>query len=147
MRLEVEERRRELERLLREDFERRYAEERRAADERQEAALHALRNAAAGRELELQRDYQAVVETQQAEIEALREQVERQAREAKEARQNELRKVKSQAESRERELRRTQASKLSETSDAAERRVASSRPRERRTTGRYGHATPRRSRA
>jgi hypothetical protein len=125
MRLEVEERKEELERRLREDFERRFAEERQAADERQEAALHTLRNAAAGRELELQKDYQAVVETQQTEIESLREQVEQQAREAEEVRQKELRKVKAQAESRERELRRTQASKLSETSDAADRRVAS----------------------
>src|SRR5215217_8491846 len=51
MRLEVEKQKEDLERRLREEFERRYGHERRASDERQEAALHALRNAAAGREL------------------------------------------------------------------------------------------------
>src|SRR3712207_7050652 len=54
MLLGVEERKEEFERRLREDFERRYRDERRAADERQEASLQALRNAAAGREVELQ---------------------------------------------------------------------------------------------
>ena len=125
MLLEVEERKEEVERRLREDFERRYGAERRAADERQEASLQALRNAAAGREVELQKDYQAVVETQQAEIESLREQMEQQARGAEEARQQELRKIKAQAKSRERKLRQAQASKLSQASEAADRRVAS----------------------
>ena len=125
MLLEVEERKEEVERHLREDFERRYGAERRAADERQEASLQALRNAAAGRELELQKDYQAVVEVQQAEIESLRDQLEEKTREAEETRQQELRKIKAQAESREREIRQAQASKLSEASEAADRRVAS----------------------
>jgi DNA repair exonuclease SbcCD ATPase subunit len=125
MSLEVEARKEELEQTLREDFERRYSEERRADDERHEAALQALRNAAAGREFELQQDYQAVVESQQLEIESLREQMEQQAREAEELRKKALRDVKALAESRERELRRSQASKLSETGEAADRRVAS----------------------
>ena len=125
MLLEVEKRKEEVERHLREDFERRYGAERRAADERQEASLQALRNAAAGRELELQKDYQAVVEVQQAEIESLRDQLEEKTREAEETRQQELHKIKAQAESREREIRQAQASKLSETSEAADRRVAS----------------------
>jgi hypothetical protein len=125
MRLEVEKQKEDLEHRLREEFERRYGHERRASDERQEAALQALRNAAAGRELELQTDYQAVVETQQAEIESLREHMEQRAREAQELHQRELRKVKAQAEAREQELRQAQASKLSDTSDAADRRVAS----------------------
>lgn len=125
MLLEVGERKEEVERHLREDFEQRYGAERRAADERQEASLQALRNAAAGRELELQKDYQAVVEAQQAEIESLREQLEEKTREAEETRQQELRKIKAQAESREREIRQVQASKLLEASKAADRRVAS----------------------
>ena len=124
MLLEVEERKEEVERHLREEFERRYGAERRAADERQEASLQALRNAAAGRELELQKDYQAVVEVQQAEIESLRDQLEEKTREAEETRQQEMRKIKAQAESREREIRQAQASKLSETREAADRRVA-----------------------
>jgi hypothetical protein len=125
VRLEVEERKEELEQLLGEDFERRLAEHQRAADERHEAALQALRNAAAGRELELQTDYQAVVESQQAEIESLREQMERQSREAEELRKKELRQIKALAETRERELRQAQATRLSETREAADRRLAS----------------------
>ena len=125
MQLEVEQRKGELDWRLRDEFERRYGEERRAADERQETALHALRNAAAGRELELQNDYQAVIESQQSELESLREQLEQQQRESEGTRQQELRKIKAQAENREQELRRSQASKLSETNEAADRRVAS----------------------
>ena len=125
MRLEVEERKEELEQILKEDFERRLAAQQRAADERHEVALQAFKNAAAGRELELQTDYQAVVESQQAEIESLREQMERQSREAAELRKKELRQVKTLSENRERELRQAQAGKLSETNQAADRRVAS----------------------
>jgi chromosome segregation ATPase len=125
VRLEVEERKEELEQILKEDFERRLAAQQRAADERHEVALQALKNAAAGRELELQTDYQAVVESQQAEIESLREQMERQSREAAELRKKELRQVKTLSENRERELRQAQAGKLAETNQAADRRVAS----------------------
>jgi hypothetical protein len=120
----LEEQGADLERTLTEDFERRLAEERRTAGERQEAALQALRSAAAGRELELRTDYQAVVETQQAEIESLREEIERRNREAEELRRKELREVKAVAENRERELRQTQAAKLAEANEAADRRVA-----------------------
>jgi hypothetical protein len=66
-----------------------------------------------------------VIETQQAEIESLREQMEQQTREAEELRKKELRQVKALAENRDRELRRVQAAKLTETSEAADRRVAS----------------------
>ena len=47
--------------------------------------MQTLRNAAAGRELELQRDYQAVVERQQGEIESLREELESSRRNGGEA--------------------------------------------------------------
>src|SRR5918997_1690316 len=104
-RLEVDERKVELEQQLKVEFERRFAEQQREASERHEAALQALRTAAAGRELELREDYQAVVETQQAEIESLREQMEQRSREAEDLRKKELREVKALAETRDRELR------------------------------------------
>jgi chromosome segregation ATPase len=119
-RLEVD-----LEQQFKVEFERRFAEQQREASERHEAALQALRTAAAGRELELREEYQAVVETQQAEIESLREQMEQRSREAEDLRKKELREVKALAETRDRELRRAQAAKLSETNEAAERRIAS----------------------
>ena len=125
MRLEVDERKEELEHRLGEEFERRFAEKQREAAERHEAALRALRDAAAGRELELREDYQVVVETQQAEIESLREQMEQRSREAEELRKKELREVKTLAENRARELRRAQAAKLSEVNESAERRISS----------------------
>jgi hypothetical protein len=125
MGLEVNERKAELEQQLREEFERRFAEQQREASGRHEAALQALRNAAAGRELELREDYQAVVETQQAEIEALREQMEQRSQEAEELRKRELREVKALAENRDRDLRRAQATKLSEATESADRRFAS----------------------
>jgi hypothetical protein len=124
-RAEIDERKVELEQELKKEYERRFAQQQREASERHEAALQALRNAAAGRELELREDYQAVVETQQAEIESLREQMEQRSREAEEMRKKELREIKALAESRDRELRRAQAAKLSETSESAERRIAS----------------------
>ncbi len=86
--------------------------------------MRALRNAATGRELELQKDYQAVVETQQSEIESLREDLEAARRGAEESRRKDLREVKALAESRERELRKTQASRLAEAKADADRRVA-----------------------
>ena len=125
MRLEVEERKEELEDRLGEEFERRFAEKQREATERHEAALRSLRDAAAGRELELREDYQAVVETQQAEIESLREQMEQRSREAEELRKKELREVKALAENRDRELQRAQAAKISEVNESAERRISS----------------------
>jgi hypothetical protein len=124
-RAEIDERKAELEQELKEEYERRFAQQQREASERHEAALQALRNAAAGREVELREDYQAVVETQQAEIESLREQMEQRSRETEELRKKELREVKALAENRDRELRRAQAAKLSETSESAERRIAS----------------------
>jgi chromosome segregation ATPase len=124
VRREAEERIGELERSLEEEVERLVAEEKSASGERQEAALRVLRNAAAGRELELQKDYQAVVETQQAEIESLREELEASRRSAEDSRRQELREVKALAENRERELRKAQASKLAEAKADADRRVA-----------------------
>ncbi len=105
------------------EIERRVAEERSTHEERHEAALGALKNAAAGRELELQKDYQAVVETQQTEIESLRAELDSRRLLVEEARKEERAEVKALAESRERELRGAQATRLAETREAAERRV------------------------
>ncbi|HEX6708887.1 MAG TPA: hypothetical protein VF068_01025 [Rubrobacter sp.] len=113
-----------LERTLREDFERRLAEERRSSDERQTAAVQALRNAAAGRELELQKDYQAVIDTQQKEIESLRDELESARLDSEERRKKELREVKALAERRENDLRKAQAARLAEAKESADRRVA-----------------------
>ncbi|MGH3147819.1 MAG: hypothetical protein ACRDTR_18660 [Rubrobacter sp.] len=124
VRREAQQRVDELESSLEENVERRLVEERSASEAQHEAALRALRNAAAGRELELQKDYRAVVETQQSEIESLREELESSRRVEKEAHRRELRGVKSFAENRERELRRTQAIRLAEAKAETERRVA-----------------------
>lgn len=105
------------------EIERSISSERAAHEERHQAALRALKNAAAGRELELQRDYQAVVETQQTEIESLRAELDARRLQVEEARKEERKEVKALAESREKELRRTQATRLAETKEAAERRV------------------------
>ena len=121
---ETDEQREAFEKSLRESFERQISEERRTATENEENALQAIRNAAAGRELELQKDYQAVVETQQAEIESLRERLEEAAREAEGRRNDELRDFKRVAESREQELRRAQAARLNEVNESAERRIS-----------------------
>lgn len=105
------------------EIERRVAEERSTHEERHEAALGALKNAAAGRELELQKDYQAVVETQQTEIESFRTELDSRRLLVEEARKEERAEVKALAEGRERELRGAQATRLAETREAAERRV------------------------
>jgi hypothetical protein len=113
----------ELERALREDFERRLAEERSASDDRQREAVKALRSAAAERELELQN----VVGTQQGEIESLREELEAARRSSEEQRKQELRRVKALAEGRENDLRKTHATRLAETKESADKRVAAIR--------------------
>ena len=59
----------DLERSLREEFGREREEELRAEQERREAELQALRSAAAGRELELQRQLDSEVERRRAEVE------------------------------------------------------------------------------
>lgn len=107
-----------------EEVERRVAEEHASTRRRQEEALQALRDAAAGRELALREDYQAVVETQQAEIEALRRELDSGKREAEEERRRELKGIKASAENRERELRRAQTARLAEAGEDADRRVA-----------------------
>lgn len=106
------------------EIERRVAEERASHEERHEAALQALKSAATGREMELQRDYQAVVETQQAEIESLRAELRSRELQVEEARKEERRQVKALADGRERDLRRQQATRLAEAQGAADRRVS-----------------------
>ena len=123
IRLETEAHKSEFERQVRADYEKRLADDIRAAEERKESALQALSNAAAGRELELQQDYQAVIETQQAEIEALRQEIEVRTQEAEERRKKELRDVKALAEARERESKRAHAVRLAEAEESAERRL------------------------
>jgi chromosome segregation ATPase len=109
-----------LERSLSEDFERRLAEERGTYDDRQTAAVQALRSAAAERELELQN----IVETQQGEIESLRDKLEATRRSSEERRKEDLRRVKALAEGREKDLRKTHATRLAEANDSADKRVA-----------------------
>lgn len=122
-RREGRERAEELENSRDQEIERRISEERSAHEGRHDAALRALKNAAAGRELELQKDYQAVVETQQTEIESLRAELDSRRLLVEEARKEERTEVKALAEGRERELRQAQATRLAETREAAERRV------------------------
>jgi DNA repair exonuclease SbcCD ATPase subunit len=109
-----------LERSLSEGFERRLAEERATYDDRQTAAVQALRSAAAERELELQN----IVETQQGEIESLRDELEATRRSSEERRKEDLRRVKALAEGREKDLRKTYATRLAEANDSADKRVA-----------------------
>lgn len=123
VRRESQEKLAELERSRDQEIEHRISEERASHEERHEAALQALKNAAAGREVELQRDYQAVVETQQTEIESLRAELDARRLQVDEARKEERKEIKALAESREKELRRSQATRLAETKEAAERRV------------------------
>ncbi|CAA9456396.1 MAG: hypothetical protein AVDCRST_MAG58-1653 [uncultured Rubrobacteraceae bacterium] len=113
-----------LERSLSKDFERRLAEERIAADDRQTAAVQALRSAAAERELELQKEYRDVTGTQQREIDALQEELDEARRSSQEWRKEELRRVKALAEGRENDLRKTHATRLAEAKESADRRVA-----------------------
>ena len=80
-------------RSLREDFEQRLAEERSASDDRQKAAVQALRSTAAERELELQN----VVGAKQREIESLRDQLEEAHRSSEERRKEDLRRIKALA--------------------------------------------------
>ena len=110
----------ELERSLRKDFERRLAEEESSSDDRQRETVQAMRSAAAERELELQN----IVDTQQGEIESLREELEAVRRSSEEQHKRELRRLKALAEGRENDLRKTHASKLAEAKESADKRVA-----------------------
>jgi hypothetical protein len=114
----------DLKQSLTEDFEQRLADERNAAEERHKAAVQTLRNAAAARELELQKDYEAVIERQQGELEALREELESSSRSLEERRKREIREVKALTERRENELKKAQATRLAEAQEAAEKRVS-----------------------
>ena len=115
----------DLEHSLTEDFERRLAEERSASDERHKAAVQTLRNAAAARELELQKGYEAVVERQQGELEALRGELESSRQSLEERRKREIREVKALTERRENDLKKAHAARLAEAQEAAEKRVSS----------------------
>src|SRR5215208_6011345 len=117
---EIEALKNALEHSVREDFEKRLAEERSAAHDRQTAAVQALRSAAAERELELQN----VVGTQQGEIESLRDELEAARRSSEEQRKEELRQFKALAEGRENDLRKTHATRLAEAKESADKRVA-----------------------
>jgi hypothetical protein len=114
----------DLEQSLTEDFEQRLAEERNGSEKRHKAAVQTLRNAAAARELELQKDYEAVIERQQGELEALREELESSRRSLEERRKREIREVKALTERRENELKKAQATRLAEAQEAAEKRVS-----------------------
>jgi chromosome segregation ATPase len=113
-----------LEHSLTRDFEQRLAEERSASEERHKAAVQTLRNTAAARELELQKDYEAVVEKQQGELEALREELDSSGRSLEERRKREVREVKALTERRESDLKKAHAARLSEVQEAAEKRVS-----------------------
>src|ERR671911_188920 len=112
-----------LEHSLTEDFERKLAEERSASEERNKAAVQTLRNAAAARELELQKDYEAVIERQQGELEALREELESSRQSLEERRRREIREVKALTERRENDLKKAQAARLADAQEEAEKRV------------------------
>jgi chromosome segregation ATPase len=118
------EREHDLEHSLTEDFGRRLAEERSASEERHKAAVQTLRNAAAARELELQKNYDAVIERQQRELEALREELESSRQSLEERRKREIREIKAQTERRENDLKKTQAAKLADAQEAAEKRIS-----------------------
>ena len=113
----------ELERAVREELGRGLDGERSAERERHKAELQALRSAAAGRELDIQKQLRAETEGRRAEVEELRLELESMAVAAEEVRRREVREVKSMAEGRERELRRTHAQRLAEEKEAGERRA------------------------
>lgn len=95
--------------------------------EGREAELHALRVAAATRELDLQKEHDAESRRQQEEIASLKKRLEEAESASGDARDEEMRDVKRHAYERERELRRAHAEKLSETEKEAERRVSALR--------------------
>lgn len=92
-----------------------------------EAELRALRGAAAGRELDLQREHSAESRRQREEIASLKKRLAEAETSSGAAREEELREVKRLAYERESELRRTSAQKLSETEKDAERRISALR--------------------
>jgi chromosome segregation ATPase len=124
LRRAAEEGRAEVERELRAEFEKRLADEQLEAAKRQEVALQTLRSAAAGRELQMQKDYKTTIESREEQIETLRRELEERSQEAEKKLRAELREVKRHAQARENDLRRAQAGKVSEANVAAEKRIA-----------------------
>jgi chromosome segregation ATPase len=124
LRRRAEESRAEVERELREEFEKRLTDEQLEAAKRQELALQSLRSGAAGRELEMQKDYKKTIEAREEQIETLRRELEERNEAAEQKLKSELREVKRTAEARENELRRAQAARISEANVVAEKRIA-----------------------
>lgn len=120
-----EESEQDLERSLKEEFGQRLDGERSETEGRHREAVQALRNAAATRELELQRDYEAVVERQQRELESLRGELESSRLALEERRKKELRELKALTERRENDLKRAHSGRLSEAKASTDKRVAS----------------------
>jgi hypothetical protein len=114
----------ELEQTLTHNFEQKMAEVQEASEKRHKAALQTLRNTAAARELELQKEYEAVVERQQEELEALRGELESSCKSLEERRKREVREIKALTERRENDLKKAHASRLAEAQEAAEKRVS-----------------------
>ncbi|WP_047865597.1 coiled-coil domain-containing protein [Rubrobacter aplysinae] len=92
-----------------------------------DAELRTLRVAAAGRELDLQREHATESRRQQEEIASLKQRLAEAEETSSAARDEELREVKRLAYERESELRRASAEKLSEAKRDAERRISALR--------------------
>ncbi|MGI8650460.1 MAG: hypothetical protein ACR2KW_08795 [Rubrobacter sp.] len=123
--LEQERTKRELEARLRADFEERLNTERVTANERQEKSIAALNSASEGREAGLESNYRSVMESQQAEIEALRIEKEERNREFGDVRKEAAREVKKLAEKREQDLKKSHAARMGEVERESERKLAS----------------------
>lgn len=84
----------------------------------------ALRNVATSRELDLQREHRAELETRQEEVESLRRELQ-EASEGSDARRSaEVREVKALAERRERELRQAHAARMQRLKEGLEQRLS-----------------------
>lgn len=121
---EAERRTVELEKALREEFEREREEERREAGEQHQAELAALRSDAASREFQIQSRLGSEIENRREEIRALNIELESSQAAAEERREADIKEIKNLAAIREGELRRTQATRLSEEKEVAERRAS-----------------------
>lgn len=125
LRKDSEEQRKELRRQLREEYERNLEESRQDAIFRHGEGIRALNEGFEKRVQQLQGERESLAGEHRAELEAAREQADRELQEADEKRKNDLREIKTFAENRERELRRAQSVKVRETAEEAERRIAS----------------------
>ncbi len=117
LRQEVEVQRKELQQALRAEYDQRLVEVRQSAETRHAEEVRDLRESAEERERKLRQEHQA-------EVEALRNEAERDLGESDEKRRRELREIKALAENRERELRRGQSARIKEASEEAGRRLA-----------------------